>query len=386
MVAWAICLALLFGLLPIAGNPAPLMPAPALAALAQEALSARPAAPNACPASATGLPDVVERANFCVYYNDSNITDAQADDVADFTQAYWDRYVTALGFQTPLFTGKLVVEVRDAASCNGATGPGLDYMYVNDECFSSNEQMRKVVGHELFHRVQYSYHGTEVKWFKEGTARAIEDNAFADIDNWPTALTSTSSFNTEANNYLSNTNADITSIPMRYMSALWWKYFMEQFGTDPDEPELGVDALAAPLGGRRGPGRRRCAQPGLLHPGHGHQLRSGLPQICGRQLDQGSGQSTRLRVQLCGRGPGGQSGHLRPDLPHQPGHDLQRLAGHKQQPVRQPLRRALFLGHARRDLPGRQRHVPHRQRTGLLPCGHPEGHEPRFLQEHVVGH
>ena len=243
LVAGAICLALLFGLLPIAGNPAPLLPAPVLAAPAQEALPARPAAPNACPASATGLPDVVERANFCVYYNDSNITDAQADDIADFTQAYWDRYVTGLGFQTPLFTGKLVVEVRDAVSCNGATGPGLDYMYVNDECFSSNQQMRKVVGHELFHRVQYSYHGTEVKWFKEGTARAIEDNAFADIDNWPNALTSTSSFNTEANNYLSNTNADITSIPMRYMSALWWKYFMEQFGTDPDEPELGVDAL-----------------------------------------------------------------------------------------------------------------------------------------------
>ncbi len=212
------------------------MPAP-------EVLPTVPAAPNACPASASGLPDVVERANFCVYYDDSNITDAQADDIADFTQAYWDRYVTGLGFQTPLFTGKLVVEVRDAASCNGATGPGLDYMYVNDECFSSDEQMRKVVGHELFHRVQYSYHGTEVKWFKEGTARAIEDNTFADIDNWPNALSSSSSFNTEANNYLANTNADITSIPMRYRAALWWKYFMEQYGTDPDEPELGVDAL-----------------------------------------------------------------------------------------------------------------------------------------------
>ena len=107
LVAGAICLALLFGLLPIAGNPAPILPAPALAAPPQEAFTARPAAPNACPASATGLPDVVERANFCVYYNDSNITDAQADQIADFTQAYWDRYVTALGFQTPLFTGKL---------------------------------------------------------------------------------------------------------------------------------------------------------------------------------------------------------------------------------------------------------------------------------------
>ena len=206
-----------------------------------------PNGPNACPASPSGLPDLEERTDFCVYYDDSIITDAQAEDIADFTQAYWDRYVTGMGFLAPAFTGKLVVEVQDdppaSPGCNGATGPSLNYLYVYDACFTSPEQMRAVVGHELFHRVQYSYHGTEVKWFKEGTARAIQDNTFADIDNWPAALTSGSSFNTEANNYLVNTNRDITSIPMRYMSALWWKYFTEQFGTDPDEPELGVDAL-----------------------------------------------------------------------------------------------------------------------------------------------
>jgi hypothetical protein len=201
------------------------------------------AAPNACPASPSGLPDVIERATFCVYYDDADTTDDQATAVADHTQAYWDRYTTDFGFRDPLFAGKLVVEILDSTGCNGGTSPSSNDFNVFNACFSSNEMIRGVVGHELFHRVQYSYHGTEVKWFKEGTARAMEDLAFTDVDHRPDALTAAFSFNGQANEYLGNTNVDITSIPQRYNSALWWKYFTEQFGTTVTEPQNGVDAM-----------------------------------------------------------------------------------------------------------------------------------------------
>src|SRR5690606_20792518 len=102
------------------------------------------------------------------------------------------------------------------------------------------ESIQKVLGHELFHRVQYAYDGVEVKWFKEGTARAMEDNAFDNIDNWATTLTAiSSSFNKQVNTYLGGTTAnnDITSDDMRYHSALWWKYYTEQYGSTAGEPQ-----------------------------------------------------------------------------------------------------------------------------------------------------
>ncbi len=241
LIRTLLLLSLVIPQMPMAAMAAPAAIPPVAPAIAP---STRPVAQVACPAGSSGLPDMIDRTDFCVRYDDSDTTDAQATQVADFTQQYWDRYVTDFGFRTPLFTGKLVVEVRDNASCNGATGPSSNEFYVYNGCFGTAESIQKVVGHELFHRVQYSYHGTEVKWFKEGTARAMEDNAFANIDSWATSLTAvSSSFNQQVNTYLNNTNEDITSIPQRYNSALWWKYFTEQFGSNPNEPELGVDAF-----------------------------------------------------------------------------------------------------------------------------------------------
>ncbi len=215
---------------------------------------AAPPAQGGCPTAPAGLPNIIERTNFCVYYslydpntNPGGTTTAQATTVADYVEDYWDRYVTDFGFLTPSFIGKLEVQIEDDPSCNGFTSSGSNSMTVYNGCLALNECIQKVTGHELFHRIQYSYHGGEVKWFKEGTARAIEDNAFDNIDNWPASATQTlcSSFNKQANNYLASANNDITSDGMRYNSALWWKYFTEQYGSTPTEPELGVDALVA---------------------------------------------------------------------------------------------------------------------------------------------
>ncbi len=229
----------------------PQLPTAVFAAPAAAPVSALPSAlamaPDAaCPAGPSSLPDLVDRTDFCVRYDDANTTLAQATQVADITQQYWDRYTTALGFRTPAFTDKLVVEIRNDASCNGATGADVNYLYVYNGCFANAESIQKVTGHELFHRVQYSYDGNEVKWFKEGTARATEDLAFTNIDHWADALVAvSSSFNKQVNTYLQNTNVDITSEPQKYNSALWWKYFTEQFGSTTTEPERGIDAMRA---------------------------------------------------------------------------------------------------------------------------------------------
>lgn len=200
------------------------------------------AAPLACD-DVAGFPNEVDRTDFCVYFTASTTT-AEATTVADHVQDYWDRYETALTFREPKHSGKLQVLISSDASCNGVTSSGSNQITVNQGCFADARSIQKVTGHELFHRVQYSYDGSEVKWFKEGTARAMEDLAFTNIDQWPGTLSApSSSFNKQVNDYLSNTNADITSEPMRYNSALWWKYFTEQFGTVTTEPERGVDAM-----------------------------------------------------------------------------------------------------------------------------------------------
>lgn len=229
------CLALFASLLPQQVSAAP-NPVELSAPLAQAD----------CPAGPSGLPNVVDRDKFCVRYDLSNTSNTQAVQVADLTQQYWDRY-TALGFLEALFTDKLVVEIRNSSSCNGATDAGVNWMFMNNGCFNTPNAMQQTTGHELFHRVQLAS-GDNLSagfWLFEGTARAMEDLAFANIDNWAQTLTAPFSFNQQVNTYLNNHNVDITSFNQRYNSALWWKYFSEQYGTVVTEPERGVDAYVA---------------------------------------------------------------------------------------------------------------------------------------------
>ncbi|MEM9776523.1 MAG: choice-of-anchor X domain-containing protein, partial [Chloroflexota bacterium] len=206
-------------------------------------------APLACPANPSGYPDEIDRANFCVFYDDADTTDAQAEEVADIVQDYWDRYA-ALGFLPPLINSgtKLDIRIVDNAGCNGGAS-GSNFTVWNG-CFGMDNRVESVIGHELFHMIQYNYDSNyvvfgEYEWFYEGTARMMQDKTFAVMDSLTNAAAMNSSYNNEVNNYLSNTNRDLTSDPMKYMAALWWNYFAEQYGTDPDEPELGVDAIEA---------------------------------------------------------------------------------------------------------------------------------------------
>lgn len=221
--------------------------APGASAAASAELAA-PAATLACPSNPAGLPDVLEPPGeqFCVFYDSADNTLAQAQAVADSSADYWDRY-PALGFQAPLVSG-VKLEVRLIhASCNGVAWN--NHIEVYDGCFSWDEYMQYVVGHELFHRVQFNHDSdfastwTNSGWIYEGTARSMEDKAFANIDTWANCLSPGFSYCNEVNNYLFSTNNDVTSFPMRYKSALWWTYFAEQFGTVTTEPQRGVDAI-----------------------------------------------------------------------------------------------------------------------------------------------
>lgn len=204
---------------------------------------ARPQA--SCSSTPTDAPSgmtSIDGGDFCVYYNSSDVTTTQANTAVTHIQNYWNRYVTDFGFRAPKFSGKLVVILTTDTGCNGGTSFSSNKLDAFTGCYNVAQDIQVVLGHELFHRIQYSY-GDEVKWFKEGTARAVQDNVFADIDNWSGALGQSFSFNSEANNYLAATNNDMTSIPMRYQSSLWWKYFMEQYGSTTTEPQRGIDAL-----------------------------------------------------------------------------------------------------------------------------------------------
>ena len=81
---------------------------------------ARPAAvtnctATGCPAAPAGRPHCIEETNFCVYYNSSDNTEAEAQTVADLTEDHWDRYVTDFGFSAPAFTR---VSLIDTTGCN----------------------------------------------------------------------------------------------------------------------------------------------------------------------------------------------------------------------------------------------------------------------------
>ncbi|MCL4267314.1 MAG: VWA domain-containing protein [Anaerolineae bacterium] len=196
-----------------------------------------------------GFGSSLESPNFCVYFNDPPTSVADATTVQTHTDDYWDQYSIGYGFPAPLFIDPLEVQISGNAGCNGSAWD--NYIIVYDGCFdaANPENMQFVVGHEIFHRVQFASDPdwdttwTNSAWLYEGTARNMEDVAFANVDTWANCLAAPFSYCDEVNGYLASTNADITSFGMRYQANLFWTYFREQFGDTVAEPGLGVDAL-----------------------------------------------------------------------------------------------------------------------------------------------
>ena len=108
---------------------------------------------------------------------------------------------------------------------------------------SRNEPFtRAVMGHELFHHVQYSYIDFDDwpswgGWTVEATARAMEDKGFDDNDSTP----ANTGYVAEVNKYLADPNRTLMDIS--YSAALFWTYLTEQLGTSMAEPSRGVEVI-----------------------------------------------------------------------------------------------------------------------------------------------
>ena len=178
--------------------------------------------------------------------NMANALDNSGATAVGNPNGYHAGYV-GLSFGAPDFNGaERQVQVFDCGAHGGCDSgnapadrinmPATGYKTASEAC------IRLVLGHELFHHVQYSYI-TFAKWSVwggvpvEGTARMMQDKIYNDLDANAGCIT----YGGEANNYLGNPNQTMWNIS--YTSALFWNYLTEQLGTTSAEPNIGVDFI-----------------------------------------------------------------------------------------------------------------------------------------------
>jgi len=166
-----------------------------------------------------------------------------------------------LGFRAPFFKGG----VRDVTfwDCKDPADPDdfdcdngfaiLEQVIMPSPTYRSRSEscIRMIIGHELFHHVEFAYTnagggdgcgGTFGTTACEGQARAMQDKVYSDLDLNPGA-SCIASFRGEVNGYLGSPDRDIWS--SSYGSALFWTYLMEQYGTFNEEPYRGADFITA---------------------------------------------------------------------------------------------------------------------------------------------
>ncbi len=174
---------------------------------------------------------------------------------------YHDGYVD-LGFLAPYFStspGDVPFwacgnPANAADDCdNGLANPSAITMpsdFFRNRSASCN---RMILGHELFHHVEYAYinagagsvngcGGTFGKTVCEGMARAMQDKIYFDLDLNPGASCA-APFLGEADSYLDNPDRALWTAS--YGAALFWTYLMEQYGTFNEEPYRGADFIRA---------------------------------------------------------------------------------------------------------------------------------------------
>ena len=161
------------------------------------------------------------------------------------------------GFRAPYFTGSTNDVVFWACAnnpggydCDNGRARAEQIVMPTDVYAKASEScIRGILGHELFHHIQYGYvadgggKGCADGFGKtacEGHARALQDKIYLDLDLNPMA-SCVATFRGEVNGFLKNPDRTIWS--SSYRSALFWTYLMEQYGSYPFEPGRGVDFL-----------------------------------------------------------------------------------------------------------------------------------------------
>ena len=155
-----------------------------------------------------------------------------------------------LGFATPNFDGEarqaLLFDCSDHGGCDSGTAPrnriNLPTNHAMNYPTQAEACVRLVMGHELFHHSQYDYisHAQWSAWGTmpvEGTARAMQDKVYTDLDGDAGCITYRSSIS----DYFGEPNLRLWDAS--YASALFWNYAGEQLGEIRSEPSLGVDFI-----------------------------------------------------------------------------------------------------------------------------------------------
>jgi uncharacterized protein YegL len=182
--------------------------------------------------------------------NVANALDGNSVGVPGAPSGLHEGYVD-LGFRAPSFDGRddeIYIWAcqpggpHDGADCDNGNAERIRINLPSTKyCSSSERNLRRVTGHELFHHIQYEYAGIEgyVPWGKtlyEGTARMMEDHLYADLDGWQD-----SQFMKEAGKYLDWTNR--TFWDLDYSAALGWKHLSETYAGYPDEVYVGTEFI-----------------------------------------------------------------------------------------------------------------------------------------------
>jgi len=175
--------------------------------------------------------------------------------LADNLEAVLDTFVNLLGYKDPVTAPPLAVEVLNIASSGYAirgSGGGQGYIQLDSDGFnkpladylSNTGPQRQLVAHEMFHLVQNEYAARDVRssFFREGTARMIQDKLFVDVDEQDT------SYYWTVNRYLSSYTHH-SLLDLSYTSCLFWNYLTEQFGEMTTEPYIGLDFVGELLDG-----------------------------------------------------------------------------------------------------------------------------------------
>lgn len=182
---------------------------------------------------------------------DRNIGPVTVGNPAGYHPGYVER-----GFRPPYFT-----TFNDVVFWACGDNPGgfdcdngfatADQIIMPTDVYKNRSEscIRGILGHELFHHIQFGYTvdaGQPVACGKfgsaacEGHARAMQDKIYFDLDLDP-AASCVAPFSSETRGYLKKPNQNIWDAS--YRSALFWTYLMEQYGAYRTEPGLGTDFL-----------------------------------------------------------------------------------------------------------------------------------------------
>jgi von Willebrand factor type A domain/Carboxypeptidase regulatory-like domain len=152
-----------------------------------------------------------------------------------------------LGFMAPDFDGSdretFIFDCNGVGDCDSGNAPAdrinlpaPTYIDATDAC------IRGVIGHELFHHVQYAYIDFD-NWSGwgnepvEGTARMMQDKIYTDLDGNAGCIT----YRSQVNNYLGDPNRNLWTLS--YTTALFWNYLAERLGPASVEPSIGTDVI-----------------------------------------------------------------------------------------------------------------------------------------------